>query len=177
MMGMSLLMPRTVLLLLLLTSLAVVGLLACRANGAPGPATETHKAPSRTDRVVKTEAEWRAQLTPEQFRILRQKGTERAFTGKYFNEKHAGTYRCAACGLPLFSSKAKFDSGTGWPSYTAPIAPDAVDTEVDDTFGMTRTEILCARCGGHLGHVFEDGPAPTGLRYCVNSASLELVPE
>jgi len=159
---------------LLAAALLVGTLVACRANGAPANASAS---PSRADRVVKTEAQWKALLTPEQFRVLRNKGTERAFTGKYWNEKHPGTYRCAACGLPLFSSETKFDSGTGWPSYFAPIAPDAVDTETDSAYGMVRTEILCARCGGHLGHVFDDGPKPTGLRYCVNSASLEFVPD
>ncbi|MCA9556468.1 MAG: peptide-methionine (R)-S-oxide reductase MsrB [Myxococcales bacterium] len=163
----------TLTLALLAAALVATALVACRANGAPAHAA----SPSRPDRVVKTAAEWRAILTPEQYRVLRNKGTERAFTGAYWNEKHRGVYRCAACGLPLFSSDTKFDSGTGWPSYYAPIARDAVDTETDSAFGMTRTEILCARCGGHLGHVFDDGPPPTGLRYCVNSASLQFVPD
>jgi peptide-methionine (R)-S-oxide reductase len=128
------------------------------------------------DRVVKTDAEWRAELTPEQYRIARQKGTERAFTGEYNDCHEAGTYHCVCCGEPLFASTAKFDSGSGWPSFVAPVAKDAVAEEVDTSHGMRRTEIHCARCAGHLGHVFPDGPRPTGLRYCVNSASLKLRP-
>jgi peptide-methionine (R)-S-oxide reductase len=128
-------------------------------------------------KITKTDAEWRAQLTPEQFRVLREKGTERAFTGRFWNEHRAGTYRCAGCGTPLFQSSAKFESGTGWPSFVAPADPTAVATETDRSFFMTRTEALCGACGGHLGHVFPDGPAPTGLRYCINSAALTLDPE
>lgn len=128
-----------------------------------------------TEKVEKSAAEWRRQLTPEQFRILREKGTERAFSGQYDKHYEHGTYRCAGCGLDLFASSAKFNSGTGWPSYYAPVAAENIATEDDSSFFMRRTEVHCARCGGHLGHVFADGPKPTGLRYCINSASLTFV--
>ncbi len=126
--------------------------------------------------VVKSEGEWRARLTPEQYRVLREHGTERAGTSRLDKEHRSGSYRCAGCGAPLFSSKTKFDSGTGWPSFSAPLE-DAVGTSTDRSLFMTRTEVHCRRCGGHLGHVLDDGPAPSGLRYCMNGASLSFVPE
>jgi peptide-methionine (R)-S-oxide reductase len=125
-------------------------------------------------KIEKSDAEWREELTPEQYEVLRRKGTERAFTGEYHACKEAGLYRCAGCGAPLFRSTTKYDSGTGWPSFTEPVEPEAVEQEPDETHGMLRTEVLCAACGGHLGHVFPDGPAPTGQRYCMNSAALRL---
>lgn len=127
-----------------------------------------------SDPRQKSDAEWQAELTPEQYRILRQKGTERAFTGGYYNEKAPGTYLCAGCGQALFSSDTKYDSGSGWPSFWQPMQEGAVTEHTDKAHGMTRTEIVCSACGGHLGHVFPDGPRPTGLRYCINSASLKL---
>jgi peptide-methionine (R)-S-oxide reductase len=127
-----------------------------------------------TSKVTKSDAEWRAELTPEQYAVLREKGTERPFTGAYANTKDTGVYRCAGCGEPLFDAGTKFESGTGWPSFTQPVEGGNVQTERDRSLFMERTEVLCGSCGGHLGHVFDDGPAPTGQRYCINSAALEL---
>jgi peptide-methionine (R)-S-oxide reductase len=126
------------------------------------------------EKVSKTEAEWREQLTPEEYHVTREAGTERPFSGRYVDEKRPGTYRCVGCGLPLFDAATKFESGTGWPSFYQPIEPNRVAEHDDTSFGMRRTEVLCARCDSHLGHVFPDGPRPTGLRYCMNSLALDL---
>ena len=129
------------------------------------------------EKIQKSEEQWRAELTPEQYRVLREKGTERPFTGEYDHVFEEGTYRCAGCGTEVFRSETKYDSGCGWPAFSAPASGEAVDEETDVSYGMVRTEVMCAACGGHLGHVFPDGPHPTGIRYCINSAALRLEEE
>ena len=147
---------------------------APRTNAAAEEADSQSTNQAMQDKVMKTDKEWNKELTPEQYHVLREKGTERPFTGKYWNTKEPGIYRCAACGQILFESDTKFDSGCGWPSFYAPDSSNAISTQSDHSFMMDRTEVLCSKCGGHLGHVFDDGPAPTGLRYCINSASLKF---
>ena len=167
--------------MLALISLACGGAATARTDSEPGrealqqKSEPAKKGTQRKDKIMKTEAEWQQILTEEQFHVLRQKGTERAFTGDYHDNHEDGRYLCAACGEELFSSEQKFDSGTGWPSFWAPAVEENVETETDSSYGMRRIEVHCSRCGGHLGHVFEDGPRPTGLRYCINSVSLKFV--
>jgi peptide-methionine (R)-S-oxide reductase len=162
--------------------LALFCLLAAPAVAAETPATQPsqdapppERNPDMPEKIVKSDAEWRKQLTPAQYHVLREKGTDPAFTGKLYRLKDEGIYRCAGCGLDLFDSQTKYESGSGWPSFYQPIKPTVVEAHTDTSHGMVRTEIVCARCGGHLGHVFDDGPEPTGLRYCINSSALRFV--
>ncbi|PYQ65191.1 MAG: peptide-methionine (R)-S-oxide reductase [Acidobacteria bacterium] len=160
----------------LLIALALTGALAFAAAKAPVPGSDKKGSKEVIEKIVKTDDEWKKILTPEQFNVLRKEGTERAFTSPLNNIHQKGVFVCAACGLTLFSSDQKFDSGTGWPSFWAPIDPSHITTKTDRSFFQVRTEVLCARCGGHLGHVFPDGPPPTGLRYCMNGVAMKFEP-
>jgi peptide-methionine (R)-S-oxide reductase len=153
---------------------ALLGLAACAFAGSPDSSEDF--VPTRPDAVVKTSDQWKAEMTAQEFHVLREKGTERAFTGEYWDHHGDGVYVCGGCGLPLYDSETKFESGTGWPSFYQAVDESNVATLSDTKFGMVRTELLCARCGGHLGHVFPDGPKPTGQRHCINSVSLDFVP-
>ncbi len=170
---------------LVLAAMVVGPLIARAGDRKPNPgqkgnqmnrAVQVHKDDPSVDKVVKSDAEWRRELAPEEYHVLRQKGTEPPFSGDLVNNHAEGVYVCAGCGQVLFSSKDKYDSGSGWPSYTRPIDPGQVEERRDSSHGMVRTEVVCSRCGGHLGHVFDDGPAPTGLRYCINSAAMDFEP-
>ena len=170
---------RQTLLHILLASALLAGCGQAAAQATPGRSADRERTAPANDppvgeHIELTEAQWRERLTPAEFDVLREEGTERAYSGRFHDHHGRGVYRCAGCGAPLFASADKFNSHTGWPSYTRPIADGRVQSRVDRRYGMTRTEVHCARCGGHLGHVFEDGPAPTGLRYCINSVSLDF---
>lgn len=158
---------------ILINLFLMISLMSCNAQNQSANKNETMKEYP----VQKSEAEWKKELTDQEYHVLREKGTERAFTGDLYDNKEEGTYLCAGCGNEMFTSETKFESGTGWPSFYAPVSKEKIDTEEDRSLGMMRTEVLCGRCGGHLGHVFNDGPQPTGLRYCLNSAALDFKPE
>jgi peptide-methionine (R)-S-oxide reductase len=162
-------------LFLYIVCLSTTLLTACAQDNKTMTSVKSKKDSTKmSDEIKMSDEEWKKKLSPEQFHVCREKGTERAFTGKYYDSKEKGTYKCAACGNPLFSSDAKFDSGTGWPSFYAPVDSSKIEEHKDKSYGMIRTEVLCKKCGSHLGHVFDDGPQPTGMRYCINSVSLDL---